>query len=106
MEITKEQIKKLHKGLESCPEAQDAIGNAFPEVFEGEWKEMPVDTMTLEKRRRASEEIGVLTPLESFYMPYNVEFTDAWKGDRENGNPMTKLFIYKLVNGKIYRRKR
>ena len=34
MEIKKEQIKKLHDGLEWCEEAQDAIKGAFPDCFE------------------------------------------------------------------------
>ena len=37
MDFKKEQMKKLHEGLGSCPEAQDAIKGAFPECFEEEW---------------------------------------------------------------------
>lgn len=36
MEVTKEQIKELHKGLESYPEAQEAVKDAFPGCFKGE----------------------------------------------------------------------
>lgn len=34
LKITKEHIKKLVGGLSSCPEAREAIEDAFPEVFE------------------------------------------------------------------------
>jgi len=37
MEVTKEQINKLHKGLKCCPDAQDAIREAFQECFEEKW---------------------------------------------------------------------
>ena len=40
MEIKERQIKKLHKGLGSCPEAQEAIKCAFPECFKEEWKDI------------------------------------------------------------------
>jgi len=108
MEIKKEQINKLHKGLGSCPEAQKAIKDAFPEAFENEWEEIPKEIMTLQWRSEAryKGELGIMILPEDYYMPYSIKFVDVWGGDREDENPMTKLFVYKLVNGQIYRKKR
>ena len=40
LKITKERIKKLVAGLSSCPEAREAVEDAFPEAFEREWEDV------------------------------------------------------------------
>ena len=46
LKITKERIKKLVAGLSSCPEAREAVEDAFPEVFEEkeEWADVTEET--------------------------------------------------------------
>ena len=102
--VTKEKILAM---ASECSEAKAVLERGFPEAFKEEWEEIPVEEMRLARRGRGREgEIGVMIPPENFYMPYNIDLTDIWGGEREDGNPYTDRYVYKLTNGRIYRRER
>lgn len=108
LKITKSAIQRLRDEMVSCPEAQEAIEKAFPEAFEDRgWENVTLLSVKLEVRGSDCTDagaIGIQTDGEDFYMPYNVEFKDVWMGNRKSGNPVTKKYQYKLVNGRIYRK--
>lgn len=57
IKITSAKIKGLHDGLVGCPEAQDAIKNAFSEAFERE------DTLTEEFKKECRDLMSKLWDL-------------------------------------------
>lgn len=105
---TKEQVLKASR---QCPDAKAILEDLFPTAFQDyeddEWTEIELYEMELHEREgKSAGEIGVIVPGEDSYMPYNVDVSDAWRGDRdEDGNPQTKKFTYKLVGGRIFQKK-
>lgn len=108
---TKRQVREAGK---DCPDAKAILEKLFPEAFEEEegWNPISLGEMELQEREgKSTGEVGVMfRGSEDYFMPYNVVFEDVWGGDRKNGNPLVKDALkkheYKLMNGRIYRKKR
>ncbi len=79
----------------------------FPSVFEKKWEEVLSSDMTITKTSSIPGYThAVYIKPEDHFLPFRIQFVDTWRGDREGDNPKTDYAVYKIKDGKVYRKKR